>query len=196
LKNLSKVSTSKKVLFIGLGILVLGIVVLALSLPQSLTFRCAYNLGRNNSSLTQDQIIEYCNNQNIETENVQYSVNVGTILLITGLIIIGTGGIWIIARRRKGRTEETSSSAGLSSEMMINNREDGKEENYQFTPKKVLAYCIIVGVISAPLSIFITSLILLSVAAFVFASITVWYMLGEKFHGWKERRSRNVFPRQ
>jgi preprotein translocase subunit Sec61beta len=196
LKNLSKVSTPKKILFIGLGILVLGIVVLAVSLPQSLTFRCAYNLGRNNSSLTQDQIIEYCNNQNIETENVQYSVNVGTILLITGLIIIGTGGIWIIARRRKGRTEETSSSAGLSSEMMINNREDGKEENYQFTPKKVLAYCIIVGLISAPLSIFITSLILLSVAAFVFASITVWYMFAEKFHGWKERRSRNVFPRQ
>ena len=80
---------------------------------------------------------------------------------------------------------------------MINNRrEDGKEEDYRFTPKKVLLYCIIVGLISAPLSIFITSLILLSVAAFVFASITVWYMLGEKFHGWKERRSRNVFSEQ
>jgi hypothetical protein len=182
-------------LFIRLSILVVGIVVLALNIPQSLTFRCAYNLGRNNSSLTQDQIIEYCNNQNIETANVQNSVNVGTILLIIGLIIIETGGIWVIARREKQRTEGAPSTAGLSSEMMINNRrEDGKEgEDYRFTPKKVLIYCIIVGLISAPLSIFITSLILLSVAAIVFASITVWYMLGEKFDGWKERRRRNVF---
>ena len=126
MKNLSEVSTPKKVLFIGLGILVLGIVVLAISLPQSLTFRCAYNLGRNNSSLTPNQIIEYCNNQNIETENVQNSVNVGTILLIIGLIIIGTGGIWLIARRGRERTE---ASTGLSSEMMINNRrEDGKKK--------------------------------------------------------------------
>jgi hypothetical protein len=80
---------------------------------------------------------------------------------------------------------------------MINNggTKEGEDHN-QFIPKNVLLYCIIVGLISAPLSIFITSLILLSVAAFVFASITVWYMLGEKFHGWKERRSRNVFPRQ
>ena len=150
---------------------------------------CIY-LGRNNSSLTQDQVIEYCNNQNIETENVQNSVNVGTILLITGLIIIGTGGIWLIVRRGKERTEAPSSSAaGLSSEMMIKNRgEDGKEENYRFTPKKVLLYCIIVGLISGTLSIFIDWLILLSVAAFVFASITVWYLLGEKFHRWKEGR--------
>jgi hypothetical protein len=131
MKNLSKISTPKKVLLIGLGILILGIVVLALSLPQSLTFRCAYHLGRNNSSLTQDQVIEYCNNQNIETENVQNSVNVGTILLIAGLIIIGTGGIWLIARRGKERTEEASST-GLSSEKMINNKEeDGKEEDYR-----------------------------------------------------------------
>jgi hypothetical protein len=25
-------------------------------------------------------------------------------------------------------------------------------------------------------------------AAFVFASITVWYIFGEKFHKWQERR--------
>jgi hypothetical protein len=73
---------------------------------------------------------------------------------------------------------------------MINNRRDNEEEEqgYRFTPKKVLLYCIIVGLISGTLSIFINSLILLSAAAFVFASITVWYMLGEKLHGWKETR--------
>ena len=74
---------------------------------------------------------------------------------------------------------------------MINNRGDNEEEDkqrYRFTPKKVLLYCIIVGLISGTFSIFINLLILLSVAAFVFASITVWYMLGEKFHGWKETR--------
>ena len=130
MKYLSNVSTPKKVLFIGLGILVLGTVVLTLSLPQSLTFRCAYNFGRNHSSLTQDQVIEYCDNQNIDTEDVQNLVNVGTILLIIGLIIIGTGAIWIIARTGKERTEEASSSTGLSSEMIINNieQEDGKKQ--------------------------------------------------------------------
>jgi hypothetical protein len=106
-------------------------------------------------------------------------------LIITGI----GGGIWLIVRRRE-RTE-ASSSPGASLKMMINNRrEDGKEEDYRFTPKKVLLYCIIVGLISAPLSIFITSLILLSVAAFVFASITVWYLLGEKFR-WREIRKRS-----
>ena len=77
---------------------------------------------------------------------------------------------------------------------MINNRGDNEEEEqgYRFTPKKVLLYCIIVGLISGTFSIFINLLVLLSVAAFVFASITVWYMLGEKFHRWKEaRKDRN-----
>src|SRR5918996_3453318 len=100
MNKLSKVATPKKVLFIGLGILAVGIVIMALGLSQSLTFQCAYNLGRNNSRLSQDQIVEYCNNQNIETENVQNSINVGTVLLIIGLIIIGTAGIWVITRRR------------------------------------------------------------------------------------------------
>jgi hypothetical protein len=68
----------------------------------------------------------------------------------------------------------------------MNNR-DMEEENYQFTPKKVLAYCIIVGLISGTLFIFINSLIVLSVTVFVFASITVWYMFGEKFHRWEKR---------
>ena len=43
---------------------------------------------------------------------------------------------------------------------------------------------------SGTLSIFINSLLVLAVGAFVFASITVWYMFGEKFHGWEERRRR------
>src|SRR5919112_4451106 len=135
MKNLSKVSRPKKVLFIGLGILATGIVVLALSLSQSLTFQCAYNLGRNNSSLTQDQIIEYCNNQNIETENVQNSINVGTVLLIIGLIIIGTGGVWLIARRRgKERTEKISLS-GVSMKI-TSNRQQQQEGDDRFTPRK------------------------------------------------------------
>jgi hypothetical protein len=31
---------------------------------------------------------------------------------------------------------------------------------------------------------------LLSMAAFVFAPITVWYMFGEKFHRWEEKREK------
>ena len=70
--------------------------------------------------------------------------------------------------------------------MISNNNKD--EEEYRFTPTKVLIYCIIVGLISAILSIFIDGLRLLSMAAFVFASITIWYMFGEKFHKWQERK--------
>jgi hypothetical protein len=34
-------------------------------------------------------------------------------------------------------------------------------------------------------------------AAFVFASITVWYMFGEKFHKWQERKkSKSMFNGQ
>jgi hypothetical protein len=78
---------------------------------------------------------------------------------------------------------------------MINNNR--QEEDDRFTPKKVLIYCLIVGLISAILSIFIDGLRLLSMAAFVFASITVWYMFGEKFHKWQERKkSKSMFNRQ
>jgi hypothetical protein len=68
---------------------------------------------------------------------------------------------------------------------MRNNKD---EEEYRFTPTKVLIYCLIVGLISAILSILIDGLRLLSMAAFVFASITIWYMFGEKFHKWQEKR--------
>jgi undecaprenyl pyrophosphate phosphatase UppP len=77
--------------------------------------------------------------------------------------------------------------SGVIIEMMTNRQEEEKEDD-RFTPKKVLIYCLIVGLISALLSIFIDGLRLLSTAAFVFASITVWYMFGEKFHKWQERR--------
>ena len=64
--------------------------------------------------------------------------------------------------------------------MINNNRQEdggGEEQDYRFTPKKVLFYCITVGLVSAILSIFfIDWLGLLFMAAFVFASITVWYM--------------------
>ncbi len=75
---------------------------------------------------------------------------------------------------------------------MMNNRRIKEEEQQDdwFTPKKVLAYCMIIGLISGTLSIFINSLIVLSVGAFVFASITLWYLFGDKFHSWEERRRR------
>ena len=195
MKNLSKVSTPKKVLFIGLGILALGIVVFTIGLQRSpafwQTFQCGYDLGLNNSSLTQDQISEYCNNQILKTENVEEDdftiVGFGIILIVVGLIIIGIGGsIWLIARRmRRGERTEELSSSEVSMEMMGNRQEGGGDD--RFTPKKVLIYCLIVGLISALLSIFIDGLRLLSTAAFVFASITAWYMFGEKFHKWQER---------
>ena len=64
-----------------------------------------------------------------------------------------------------------------------------QEEDDRFTPRNVLIYCLIVGLTSAILSIFIDGLRVLSMAAFVFASITVWYMFGEKFHKWQERKN-------
>jgi hypothetical protein len=69
---------------------------------------------------------------------------------------------------------------------MKNNRKI--EEDNWFTPKKVLAYSIIIGLVSGTLSIFINSLIVLSVGSFVFASITIWYIFGDKFHTWEEKR--------
>jgi hypothetical protein len=45
----------------------------------------------------------------------------------------------------------------------------GIEQDDRFTPNKVLLYCIIVGLISGILTIFIDWLGLLSMAAFVFA---------------------------
>ena len=114
------------------------------------------------------------------------TVGIGIILLIIGLIIIGTGGIWLITRRRKERTEEASSLSGVSMEIMSNRQQ--KEEDDRFTPKKVLIYCLIVGLSSAILSIFIYGLRLLSMAAFVFASIIICYIFGEKFHKWQERK--------
>jgi Flp pilus assembly protein TadB len=114
------------------------------------------------------------------------TVGIGIILLIIGLIIIGTGGIWLITRRRKERTKEASSLSAVSMEIMSNRQQ--KEEDDRFTPKKVLIYCLIVGLSSAILSILIDGLRLLSMAAFVFASITIWYIFGEKFHNWQERK--------
>jgi hypothetical protein len=173
------VSTSKKVLVIGLGILAVGIVVFTIGFQRSpalwQAFQCGYDLGLNNWSLIRDQISEYCNNQILKTENVEEeeehdltTVGFGIFLIVIGLIIIGTGGIWLIARRRGRERTEKISLSGVNMEMMSN-----KEEEYHFTPKKVLIYCIIIGLISAILSILIDGLRLLSMAAFVFASITV-----------------------
>jgi len=74
--------------------------------------------------------------------------------------------------------------------MTMNNRriEEEQQQDDWFTPKKVLTYCMIIGLISGTLSIFINSLIVLSVGAFVFASITLWYLFANKFHRWEERR--------
>jgi len=195
-------SLPKKVLFIGLGILALGIVVLILGLLQSPTlwqaFKCGYDLGINNSSLTQEQISEYCNNNQILTiENEEEAdglttVGLGVILIVIGLITTGIGGIWLLLRAiRKERTEASSSETGVEMMTTMNSRriEEGEQDDW-FTPKKVLAYCMIIGLISGTLSIFINSLIVISIGAFVFASITLWYMFGDKFHRWKERSEK------
>jgi hypothetical protein len=197
------VSIPKKVLFIGLGIIALGIVVLTLGLLQSpalwQAFQCGYDLGINNPSLTQEQISEYCNTQILTIDNREdaaglITVGFGVIFIVIGLITIGTGGIWLLVRAmRKQRTEASSSSSSeMSVEMktttMNNRRIEGEQHDDWFPPKKVLAYCMIIELISGTLSIFINSLIVLSVGAFVFASITVWYLFGDKFHRWEERR--------
>jgi hypothetical protein len=138
MNKLSKVSTPKKVLFIGVGVLSVGIVVFTIGLQRSpafwQTFQCRYDLGLNNSSLTRDHISEYCNNQILKTENVEEDdltiVGFGIILIIIGLIITGIGGgIWIIVRirRREERTEEAS-SPGVITEMMSNSQEAEKED--------------------------------------------------------------------
>ena len=124
----SKVSTSKKVLFIGLGILAVGIVVFIIGLQQSpafwQTFQCGYDLGLNNSSLTQDQISKYCNNQIPKTQNVEEeedltTVGFGIILIVVGLIITGIGaGIWIIVRIRRRERAQEALSPGVSREMI------------------------------------------------------------------------------
>jgi hypothetical protein len=201
MNKLSKVSTPKKVLFIGVGVLALGIVVFTIGLQRSpafwQTFQCGYDLGLNNLSLTRDQISEYCNNQILNTGNIEDDLTIvgfGIILIIIGLIITGIGGgIWIIVRirrrRRRGERTKEASSSGVITKMMSNRQEEEKQDD-RFTPKKVLIYCLIVGLISALLSIFIDGLRLLSTAAFVFASITLWYIFGEKFHIWQEKRER------
>ena len=102
------------------------------------------------------------------------------------MIVTGTGSIWLIARRSRRRERTEVSSPGVSTEMISNRQEEDNQDD-RFTPKKVLIYCLIVGLISALLSIFIDGLRLLSMASFVFASITIWYMFGEKFHKWQER---------
>ena len=48
------------------------------------------------------------------------TVGFGTILIIIGLIIVGTSGIWLIARRRKERTEEASSLSEVSMKIISN----------------------------------------------------------------------------
>ena len=78
----------------------------------------------NNSTLIRDQKSEYCNNKILKTENVAEedltTVGFGTILIIIGLIIVGTSGIWLIARRRKERTEEASSLSAVSMKIISN----------------------------------------------------------------------------
>jgi hypothetical protein len=79
-------------------------------------------------------------------------------------------------------------------EMMMSNRQQ-EERHDRFTPKKVLIYCIIVGLICAIPSIFIDGLRLLSMASFVFASIQYGTCLERNFINGKreeEKNERNV----
>lgn len=162
----------------------------------SQTFECDYDLNLNNSSLTRDQISKYCNNQIQETAiNLESSglitVGFGIIFIIIGSIITEiAGSIWLVQNRRRTiiRRERTDAPSAEVRIVMKNNK--GIKEDDWFTPKKVIAYCLIIGLISGTLSIFMNSLIVLSAAAFVFASITLWYMFGDKFHRWEERRRR------
>jgi hypothetical protein len=138
-------------------------------------------------------------NQILTIENEEaaslITVGFGVILIVIGLITTGIDGIWlIISAIRTERTEASSSLSETSVEMMttMNNRRKEEEEDDWFTPKKVLAYCMIIGLISGTLSIFINSLLVLSVGAFVFASITVWYMFADKFQRWEGRRRRRT----
>ena len=94
------------------------------------------------------------------------------------MITTGIGGIWLLVRAIRKERIEPSSLSEMSVEMMmtttINNRRiEEEEQDDWFTPKKVLICSIIVGLISGILSIFIDWLGVLSMAAFVFASITV-----------------------
>jgi uncharacterized protein YneF (UPF0154 family) len=135
-------SIPKKVLFIGLGILALGILVLNLGLLQSpalwQAFQCGYDLGINNSSLTQEQISEYCNNNQIlriENEEEEatglIAVGFGVILIVIGLTITGIGGIWLLVRSIRKQRTETPSLLGMSVEMMktTNNRRIKEEQD-------------------------------------------------------------------
>jgi hypothetical protein len=159
----------------------------------SQTFECDYDLNLNNSSLTRDQISKYCNNQILGTENIGGLTifDFNTILIVIGIIIIGIGnGIWLIVRRRRRKAKIEALSGVSMEKMMTTNREEEEEEDHRLTTKKVLVCSIIVGLISGILSFYIDWLGVLSMAAFVFASITGWYMLVEKLHGWKETRKK------
>ena len=67
-----------------------------------------------------------------------------------------------------------------------------KEEEDWFTPKKVLAYCLIVGLISGVLSIFIDLLGALFVAAIVFAIITVLWIIADYIHRWNDKSKEEI----
>jgi cyanate permease len=78
---------------------------------------------------------------------------------------------------------------------MINNNRGSKEaeeDHNWFTPKKVLVYCIIVGLISVIISIFIDSLGLLSVAAFLFTSIAICTCLARNFINGKIEEEKDI----
>jgi hypothetical protein len=156
-------------------------------------FQCGYNLGLTNSTLTREQISKYCNNQILGTENIGDLTTFGfnTIFIVTGIIIIGiaVGAVWLIVRRRRRKKARTEALSGMSMEMMMTSNGE-EEQDHRFTTKKVLVCSIIVGLISGILSVFIDWLGVLSLAAFVFALITVWYMFVEKLHRWKEIREK------
>jgi hypothetical protein len=61
----------------------------------------------------------------VEEEDLT-TVGFGIILLIVGLIITGTGIIWLIARRRGGERTEKISSSGVRMEMINNNKDEKK----------------------------------------------------------------------
>ena len=78
--------------------------------------------------------------------------------------------------------------------MVDNSRgsKEAEEDHNWFTPRNVVVYCIIVGVISAIISIFIDWLGVLSVAAFLFASIAMCICLARNFINGKIEEEKDI----
>jgi hypothetical protein len=87
-------------------------------------------------------------------------------------------------KKRKNRSSIITIS-DVSMEKMIMNNNRQQVEDYRFTPKNVLVYCIIVGLISTILSlILIDWLLSLSMAAVILVQLQSRFLNLELFHNY------------